>query len=163
MLCPLSGAACSVGRNSPTIFILRWRRSVFRPRHSSCVCVCVDTPQLANLQRRLQLPFGSLPLHLTKSIIVGLTMHLSLSVLAEFWAIAITFQRRIVLNPTELQSATFAGSWKVFELHFMILVYPDAIGIWLCDVIVLFVILLMFGSWTKLLTNFDSTPSSRAS
>ena len=42
------------------------------------VCVCVDTPQLANLQRRLQLPFGSLPLHLTKSIIVGLTMRLSL-------------------------------------------------------------------------------------
>ena len=85
-------------------------------------------PQLASLQTRTQLPFDSLPLHLTKSIIVGLTMHLSLSVLAEFWAIAITFQRRIVLNPTELQSATFAGSWKVFELHFMILVYPDAIG-----------------------------------
>ena len=56
-------------------------------------------------------------------------MHLSLSVLAEFWAIAITFEQRIVLNPMELQSATFAGSWKVFELHFMILVYPDVICI----------------------------------
>ena len=35
MLCPLSGAACSVGRNSPTIFILLWRRLLRRPRHSS--------------------------------------------------------------------------------------------------------------------------------
>ena len=56
-------------------------------------------------------------------------MHSNLSVHAKFSAIAITFQRRIVLNPTELQSATFAGSWKVFELHFMILVYPDVIVI----------------------------------
>ena len=130
---------------------LLWRRSLLRPRHS------------ANLQRRILLPFGSLPLHLTKSIIVGPTMLLNLTAHAEFLAIAIIFQQKIAPSPMELRSATFVGYWKVREQHCMTLVCIGAIGTWPRDVIALFTTLLMYGSSTKPLINFASTPNLKVS
>ena len=88
----------------------------------------IGTPQLSNPRRQILVLFCSLPLHLIKSRIVGLTMPLSLSVLAKLLATAIIFRREIAINPMALQNAISVGYWKVFELHFMTLVYPDAVG-----------------------------------
>ena len=52
----------------------------------------MDILRLANPLKLIQLLFGSLPLHQTKSITVGLTMPLSLSVLAKLLAIAVIFR-----------------------------------------------------------------------
>ena len=74
-----------------------------------------DIPEFVNPQKLTLPPFGSLPLTLTKFIIVGPTMLLNLSAHAEFLAIAITSQLKIGRNPMVLRNEACAEYWKVFE------------------------------------------------